>query len=228
MTSCQLKDRKPPWHASGRAVDLRSFGLSVSPIQDHLKNPIAGYIQCHVCHVLPVHLSKDIKFGSKWYECMWSSSHFIQLFPRRSRRARNTRHPSPPMRKMTPTRIAVTCTCDLSRAFMFGSLSLGPLFFARHEGKLRQCFLARLNYLFCDLDPRNREGFALRVGSLMKVCAGCGWFGQVDRQDRWNQFTLTVSGCVNAIWFVFDIFDITWWIVRQNAVSSHLETYRTL
>lgn len=149
MTSCQLKDRKPPWHASGRAVDHRSFGLSVSSIQDHLKNPIAGYIQRYVCHVLTVHLSKDIKFGSKWYECMWSSSHFIQLFPRRSRRARNTRHPSPPMRKMTPTRIAVTCTCDLSRAFGFHVwiFEFGSSV-ARHEGKLRQCFLARLNYLF--------------------------------------------------------------------------------
>lgn len=96
-----------------------------------------------------VHLSKDIKFGSKWYECMWSSSHFIQLFPRRSRRARNTRHPSPPMRKMTPTRIAVTCTCDLSRAFGFHVwiFEFGSSV-ARHEGKLRQCFLARLNYLF--------------------------------------------------------------------------------
>ena len=155
MTSCQLKDRKPPsGHASGRvAVDLRSFGLSVSSffIQNQLKNPkhifivfwsswwydtpvfFSGYIQCHVCHVLPLHLRKDIKVWFHMVRSGRSSSHFIQLFPRRSRRARNTRHPSPPMRQMTLTRIAVTCTCDLSRTFMFGSLSLGPLSFARHE-----------------------------------------------------------------------------------------------
>ena len=51
MTSGQLKDRKPPsGHAPGRvAVDLRSFGLSVSSffIQDQLKNPKHIFIYVH-------------------------------------------------------------------------------------------------------------------------------------------------------------------------------------
>ena len=61
-----------------------------------------------MCHVLPLHLRKDIKVWLHMVRSARSSSHFIQLFPRRSRRARNTRHPSPPMRQMTLTRIAVT------------------------------------------------------------------------------------------------------------------------